>query len=169
MGFWGSIEGPPEAENSESLYLRIVIPSLWINSDFWLWRVWVVWWYCTRCFGVHCGFKLDPLPTLLVLMPMKSLVFEQRFKVWGEGHLGGSVVERLPLPRVMIPGSWDRVLHQGACFFLSLCLWLPLCVSHEQINKILKKEMKFEVRLGSKTRYLSMIWFFKMVLLFLEC
>ena len=27
------------------------------------------------------------------------------------GHLGGSMVEHLPLAQVMIPGSWDRVLH----------------------------------------------------------
>ena len=26
-----------------------------------------------------------------------------------EGHLGGSVVERLPLAQVVIPGSWDQV------------------------------------------------------------
>ena len=28
------------------------------------------------------------------------------------GHLGGSVVERLPLAQVVILASWDRVLHQ---------------------------------------------------------
>ena len=30
-----------------------------------------------------------------------------------KGHLGGSVVEHLPLVQVMILGSWDRVLHQA--------------------------------------------------------
>ena len=30
-----------------------------------------------------------------------------------EGHLGGSVVEHLPLAQGVIPGSWDRVLHQA--------------------------------------------------------
>ena len=30
-----------------------------------------------------------------------------------KGHLGGSVVERLPLAQVVIPGSWDQVLHQA--------------------------------------------------------
>ena len=30
-----------------------------------------------------------------------------------QGHLGGSVVERLPLDQVMIPGSWDGVQHQA--------------------------------------------------------
>ena len=29
------------------------------------------------------------------------------------GHLGGSVIERLPLAQVVIPGSWDQVLHQA--------------------------------------------------------
>ena len=30
-----------------------------------------------------------------------------------EGHLGGSVVEYLPLTQGMIPGSWDQVPHQA--------------------------------------------------------
>ena len=33
----------------------------------------------------------------------------------GKGHLGGSVVERLPLTQVVIPGPWDRVPHQAPC------------------------------------------------------
>ena len=49
---------------------------------------------------------------------------------WG-GHLGGSVVECLPSVQVVILRSWDQVPHQGTCFFLCLCLWLSLCVSHE--------------------------------------
>ena len=31
------------------------------------------------------------------------------------GHLGGSVIEHLPLAQVMIPGSWDQVLHWAPC------------------------------------------------------
>ena len=27
------------------------------------------------------------------------------------GHLGGSIVERVPLAQLVIPGSWDRVPH----------------------------------------------------------
>ena len=42
------------------------------------------------------------------------------------GHLGGSMVEHLPLAQVMIPVSWDQVPHQalcrGASFSLCLCL-----------------------------------------------
>ena len=30
-------------------------------------------------------------------------------KMQREGRLGGSVLERLPLARVVVPGSWDRV------------------------------------------------------------
>ena len=47
------------------------------------------------------------------------------------GHLGGSVVEHLPLAQGVTQGSWDQMSPwgslQGACF--SLCLYLPLCVS----------------------------------------
>ena len=50
-------------------------------------------------------------------------------------HLGGSVVEHLPLAQVVIQGSWDRVpalgSPQGSCFSLCLYLCLSLCVSHE--------------------------------------
>ena len=45
----------------------------------------------------------------------------------GSGHLGGSVVEDLPLAQVMIPGSWDRVPHRAPCF--SLYVSASLCVS----------------------------------------
>ena len=36
-----------------------------------------------------------------------------KIKLWR--HLGGSVDERLPLAQVVIPESWDRVLHQAPC------------------------------------------------------
>ena len=32
-----------------------------------------------------------------------------------KGHLGGSVVERLPLAQGMILGSWDQVPHWAPC------------------------------------------------------
>ena len=35
------------------------------------------------------------------------------FGTWG--HLGGSVVERLPSAQDVILGSWDRVPHQAPC------------------------------------------------------
>ena len=49
------------------------------------------------------------------------------------GCLGGSVVKRLPLARVMILGSWDEVLHWapplGVCFSVCLGLCLSQCLS----------------------------------------
>ena len=47
------------------------------------------------------------------------------------GHLGGSVVECLPSAQVVIPGSWDRVLHQapGRSQLLPLPMSLPLSLS----------------------------------------
>ena len=32
---------------------------------------------------------------------------------YGEGHLGGSAAEHLPLAHFVILGSWDQVLPQG--------------------------------------------------------
>ena len=59
------------------------------------------------------------------------------------GHLGGSVVEQLPLAQVMILGSWDRVPHRvpsGLSASPSACVSASLCVSHESIHKIFKKQ-----------------------------
>ena len=52
------------------------------------------------------------------------------------GHLGGSVVERLPLARGVILESRDRVPHRAPCMdpvSPSACVsaFLSLCVSHE--------------------------------------
>ena len=43
-----------------------------------------------------------------------------------QGHLGSSVVERLPSVQGMILGSWDRVPHWAPC---AGSLLLPLPVS----------------------------------------
>ena len=48
------------------------------------------------------------------------------------GHLGGSVVDHLPLAQVMIPGSWDWVPHQAPCrepASPSACVSAPFSVS----------------------------------------
>ena len=53
-------------------------------------------------------------------------------KISVQGHLGGSVVEHLPLAQVMIPGSWDGVSHQAPQrepASLPVSLPLSLCVS----------------------------------------
>ena len=57
------------------------------------------------------------------------------FKRGERGHLGGSVVERLPLAQAVIPGSWDPVPYGAPCrepASPSACvLPLSLPVSHE--------------------------------------
>ena len=56
-----------------------------------------------------------------VLIAIVSLASEIVLDIEGnptntrEGHLGGSVVECLPLAQVMIVGSWDGILHQAPC------------------------------------------------------
>ena len=48
------------------------------------------------------------------------------------GHLGGSVVEYLPLAQIVIPGSWDQVPHQALrreLAFPSACVSASLSVS----------------------------------------
>ena len=75
-------------------------------------------------------------------------------KIFNQGCLGGSAVEWLPSAQVMIPGSWDLVpcqaLHRepaSPSFYVSA----SLCVSHEHINKIFKRE-----RRGRETRAISL-------------
>ena len=54
-------------------------------------------------------------------------------KMEGEGRLGGSVVEDLPLAQGVIPESWDQVLHQAPqkelLFLLPVSLPISLCLS----------------------------------------
>ena len=56
--------------------------------------------------------------------------------VYVEGHLGGSVVECLPLAQGGIPESWDQVPHRAPCTepaspsaYVSASLSLSLCLS----------------------------------------
>ena len=41
------------------------------------------------------------------------LCVSRAFKSHIRGHLGGSVVEHLPLAQIVIPRSWDPVPHQA--------------------------------------------------------
>ena len=69
---------------------------------------------------------------------------EKSNKSTRRGHLGGSVVEHLPLAQVVILGSRDRVPHQAPCgsLLLPLPVSLPLSVCLSWINKVFKKKMK---------------------------
>ena len=54
----------------------------------------------------------DIKKTQITLLKIKTVMSEIEIVQNGikdrlEGHLGGSVVERLPLAQVVIPGSWD--------------------------------------------------------------
>ena len=52
-------------------------------------------------------------------------------KICPLGHLGGSMVERLPSAQGMIPGSWDRVLHQAPYREPALPLPLSVCLMNK--------------------------------------
>ena len=41
------------------------------------------------------------------------------FEVGAEGRPGGSAVKHLPSAQVVIPGSWDRILHRAPCMELA--------------------------------------------------
>ena len=61
------------------------------------------------------------------------------------GHLGGSVVERLPLAQVVILGSQDRVPHRAPLrepASPSASVSASLCVSHDKQIKSLKNFKK---------------------------
>ena len=63
-------------------------------------------------------------------------------QLW-QGHLGGSVVECLPLAQVVILGSWDWVPHRAPHREPALPMSLPLSLSLSWINKTLKKIMAY--------------------------
>ena len=63
--------------------------------------------------GSKSGEARAPRCSVLTLQLLKSGL-DLSFKTTGQGYLGGSVVEHLPLAQVVIPGSWDQVLHQAS-------------------------------------------------------
>ena len=70
-----------------------------------------------------------------------------------ERHLGASMVEASDLAQVMIPGSWgikSHIMLPARSLIFPLPIPLPLCVSHEYINKIFKKENRYKDVKGPK-------------------
>ena len=64
---------------------------------------------------------------------------KKKKKSRAQGHLGGSVVECLPLAQGMIPGCQYQILHWTPCMkpasLLPLPMSLPLCVCVCLMNK----------------------------------
>ena len=78
-----------------------------------------------------CSSPSAPPPTLVHTCAVSQI---KSLKTIKTGRLGGSVVERLPLVQVMIPGSWDRGPHQDPCrepASPSAYVSASVCVSHE--------------------------------------
>ena len=69
---------------------------------------------CKRCPLLLCHLNSSP--------HLDNLNLDQNFL----GHLGGSVIKRLPLAQVMISRSWDRAPHQAPSSSGNLLLPLPL-------------------------------------------
>ena len=84
--------------------------------------------------------KLSFHPTLLlpsleatVVHNLLGILLENFSTLIDKGHLGGLVVECLPLAQGVILASWDQIPHRGprrepACFSLCLYLCLSRCV-----------------------------------------
>ena len=69
---------------------------------------------------------------MYVLFKSEDKKYSTNLRISNSGHLGGSVVERLPSAQGMITvwgSSPTSVSLKGACFSLCLCLCLSVCVS----------------------------------------
>ena len=84
------------------------------------------------------------------------------------------MVEHLPLAQGVIPGSWNQVPNWVPCrepASPSACVSASLCVSHEQINKNLKKKKRiprnlimrrqllFKINIANSKRHVSCFLF----------
>ena len=70
---------------------------------------------------------------------------KKKKKETSTGHLGGSVIEHLPLAQVVIPGSWDQVPHRAPCMepaSPSAYVSASLSVCLLGLNKIFKNKSK---------------------------
>ena len=94
---------------------------------------WVAPWRSSKC---QSG---TPIPdwAINIPLPWTTDIFEVDLFKKNLGHLGGSVVECLPLAQGTIPGSWDWVPHQASCreLLLPLPISLPLSMCLSWINK----------------------------------
>ena len=88
--------------------------------------------------GYNLEFYVFPTTEEMNYLVWKNVItgiFLLVLKIIVVGHLGGSVVECLLLAQVVIPESWDRILHWVLCSRpaspSAYCLCLSLCVSHE--------------------------------------
>lgn len=76
--------------------------------------------YFIYCLSLPLNEKLYKflfvLFAVISLVPQKCMhIVDTQYKTVGKGHLGGSVVEHLPLAQVMILGSWDQITHGAPC------------------------------------------------------
>ena len=76
--------------------------------------------------------------TMALFISKKFKIFLTLKSAQIQGHLGGSVVGRLPLAQGMIPECQDQAPHQVPCIepsfpsaYVSASLSLSLCVSYE--------------------------------------
>ena len=114
--------------------------------------------HCTRSWEKGCQIQLAGYHDY-----PEAPTYKFHIKNTIKGHLGDSVVQRLSWAQVVIPGSWDRVLHQGTCsvgsLLLPLPMSLPLCVPHEQINKIFfKNKIKNAINTNIITLREMLLW-----------
>ena len=99
--------------------------------------------------GYKNYFWSDKNAVKLIVVVVQLQIFLKKKKNFTWEHLGGSVVEHLPLAQVVILGVLGSSLAlgslqgerepagslllplQGACFSLCLCFCLSVCVFHE--------------------------------------
>ena len=69
----------------------------------------------SHCIMIERSTQQEDLTIVNIYAPQlgSTQIYKQINNKHEEGHLGGSVVEYLPLAQAMVPESWDQVPHQG--------------------------------------------------------